>query len=698
MNYEHLLKPLTIRGKTYRNRIIAAPTGFASFLLSPMCEGMIAMVKERAKGGAASVTVGEHMVTYGHLPADKADGKDVHVMPHIIMTDETSQHFELMKDVADAVKSNGALAFMELAHPGNGGDPDEEFPVIYGPVEFTRPDGVHVEAINEDNGKEIIEAFVRSALFCKKAGFDGIFIHGGHGFLITQMLSPLSNNKDGVYGGTLEKRMRFPLELLKAVREAVGEDMLIEMRLSGAERMEGGTTAEDMAEFGSHLSGLVDVLHISSGHYYHSYRTWEFSSMYNPHGCNMDLADVIRKKLPKDVYMGVVGGFNSAELGEKVIKDNRTDFIILGRQEFADPEFANKVANGQAHDIQSCLRCLRCYAGSVEHKLEEEYIKKHGPSPIPFNLEGCYCTINPASRGFFAPSVFPKKAEEIKNVLVIGGGIAGLMAADTLRKRGHEVVLAEKNDYLGGVLKFTEHDLYKKDLLNYRNLLINRVKNNGTKILTGKEITPEELSDIMSGTYTENISDEKTVAIKKPDVVIIAIGAQAAKPSIPGLEKVLPATDAYEMNFEKGSRVVIAGGGLVGCDTAVELAERGCDVTVVEMLDRVANEAHFMQFTSLMDKMEELDIRTMVSTACTAIEESNGEYFVKVKNVENGMDATLVSDNVFYCFGMKAKTLEVDALKGAIKEDIPCFVIGDADIPARVGDATFAAYNTALKI
>lgn len=389
--FEHLMSPITVRGKTYKNRIIAAPTGYGHFMLGPRADASYRMIEERAMGGQAAVCVGESSINNGDA---KRAGESFD-----FSTTENND-FQVLKKAADMIHKHGAIAMIELFHPGSAGDPNDEYPNPWGPVEFTREDGVKVIAYNEEMMEKTREDFAHAALYMKKAGYDGVLIHGGHGWLFTQFLSAAENTRTDQYGGqNLVNRMRFPLEILRRIRERVGEDFIIELRISGSERTKGGPTAEESAEFSTKLSGLVDILHISSGHYYKSYRTLEFSSHFSKHGCNVDSATIIRKKCPKDVLLGVIGGINSPEMGEQLIADGIVDFIILGRQMFADPNFSKKIAEGHAGDIQRCLRCNRCYAGSIEHPIEIEYVKKHPYQRSFPNKERAYCSVNPAEGG-----------------------------------------------------------------------------------------------------------------------------------------------------------------------------------------------------------------------------------------------------------------------------------------------------------
>lgn len=670
MNYEHLLSPITIRGKVYRNRMLAAPTGFFSFATS-LEAPYYYMIEERAAGGFASVCSGEITVN----DTDAARGFE-----NVDIPDETGEFFPRAQKAAGIIQEHGAIAMMELSHLGSIGTPHPKNAHPWGPVSFIKEDGTEVIGYTREMMDKTIRDFCDCALYAKHAGFDGVLIHGGHGWLFSQFLSPLENTRTDEYGGTLEKRMRFPLEILQAVRKTVGEDFLIELRVSGSDRWPGGTDAEDMAEFSTHLSGLVDILHVSSGHYYRSYRTLEFSSLYTCHNCNADSAAIIRKKCPRDVKMGLIGGINSPEDAEQLLADDLVDFVIVGRQAFADPEFMNKAAAGRADDINRCVRCMRCYAGSHEHENELEYLEKyHITKEMELERDAqkaachtyhAYCTINPVTRGmgFCDRPEFPA-VESSKNVLVIGGGIGGLSAARYACDRGHQVTLVEKRDRLGGILYFLDNDKAKYDLRNFRDLMIRRVEERPIQVLLN------------------TTADEDFIKSFGADVVMLAVGSEPSMPPIPGIEKTIPAQDAYGKGSELGKQVVILGGGMVGAETAIELAEEGCDVTIVEMAERLILEARNMAFTCVMDKMDELGIHSHVNTKCLAVTEEG----VQVQG-ENGNIFIIPADGVVCALGLKSLRDEVENLRSAVPEGVKVVELGDCHAVDRVGDANLDGY------
>lgn len=675
-DYKYLLSPITIRGKVYKNRALAAPTGFFSFVKS-MDSPYYRMLEERAKGGFASVCSGEITVN----STDAARGFE-----NVDIPDRNGEFFPRVQKAAALIKSNDAIAMMELSHLGSIGNPHPKNPNPWGPISFTREDGTKVIGYNRHMMDKTIKDFCDCALYAQDAGFDGVTIHGGHGWLFGQFLSPLENTRTDEYGGSLENRMRFPLEVLRAVRNAVGDDFIIELRVSGSDRWPGGTDANDIAEFSTHLSGLVDILHISSGHYYRSYRTLEFSSFYTRHNCNVDSAQIIRKKCPRDVKMGVIGGINSPEDANRLIENDIVDFVIFGRQAFADPEFMNKVSAGRADDINRCIRCMRCYSGSHEHEKELEYLKKyHITKEMELERDAkkaavhpyhAYCTINPVTwgMGFCERPEFPEVKGQRK-VLIIGGGIAGLSAARYASDRGHDVTLVEKTDRLGGILYFLDHDHDKYDLRNFRDLMIRRVRERPVKILLN------------------TTADEAFIKNFGADVIMLAIGSMPNMPPIPGIEKTIPAQDAYGKGRQLGKKVVVLGGGLVGAETAIELAEEGCEVTIVEMSERLILEARNMAFTCVMDKIDELGIQSYVNSKCIGI--TDHEVLIEK---DDGCTAAIPADGVVCALGLKPLKNETEKLRAAAPEGTKVVVLGDCHVVDRVGDANLDGYIEANMI
>jgi 2,4-dienoyl-CoA reductase-like NADH-dependent reductase (Old Yellow Enzyme family)/thioredoxin reductase len=671
--YPHLFSPIQIAGHTYKNRILCAPMLFGFFVLvKPMTERLYKITETKAKGGVAEVVVGE-------TPINCSDAPDIYFPGiEIDYTKWQGPGFEAYKGYADAIKKHDAIALIEIFHAGH-----EKSPLPFGeklnpwgPMGFVRPDGVTVEAFDDRKMKKVREDFVTCSQFMKAAGFDGICIHGGHGFLFTQFLSPSSNRRTDEYGGNLEKRGRFPREILGDIRNNLGKDFIIELRLNGADLVEGGSTNEQMAEFGATLGGLVDIIHISSGFKHLGYTTQEFSSHYEPHGVNVERAANIKKKTK--VPVTAVGGINSPDFAEKIIAEGKVDFVSLGRQLIADPEFPNKAKAGQTDEIRQCVRCYHCYPGGPEIPGDKSVmnLNRLGPSGgnRPMTMRSWQCSINPSVNNELEIENMPKP-QGASAVLVVGGGPAGMQAAITACDRGHDVTLVEKGSSLGGILYFTNTDVHKVDLKNFKDLLVREMGKRKIKVMLNTAATPEFIEQF------------------KPDAVILAIGALASTPAIPGLNTAIQALEAYKNESKIGKKVVMVGGGLAGCETALHLADKGHQVTIVEMLERLASTETGFALTATIRQIEKRkNITARTGLKCVEITPNS----VKVADAV-GKTEVIKGDTVVYSLGMSAKKAEVETLRAAAGK-ATVFEAGDCVRGAKVYEATFEGFMAAMKI
>ena len=644
MKFEHLFQPMQVGNVTYRNRIVSAPMAFGLVVQNPEARDFTYRKLEGpARGGNACVIVGETDVNFvdavripGFRPFDFAK------------PEEDMETFNAVGEYARRIKKHGAVALAELVHCGKEKVPFTPEQEAIGPVETTNLAGVKVRAMNEDDMARIAKDFAVAATYMQKAGFDGILIHGGHGFIFTQFLSPLMNTRTDGYGGSLENRAKFPLQILKAVREAVGPDFLVELRIDGTDHMPGGITPEETGEFIAMAEPYITSVHVTCGIYEESVKSGTESSMFHPHGLNIDNAAIIKKytKLP----VGAVGGINSPEMCDQAIADGKVDFVILGRQMLADPEFANKAKCGNEDQIRRCLRCYKCFPGSPEE----------GYDDLPFTSEELalyvgHCTINPLAHLPFDPDALAP-ASKCETVLIVGGGAAGLQAAITASDRGQKVILAEQASYLGGLLRFTDVDVDKPDLRNFKNLLVREVERRNVDVRLNTTVTPENIGDFGA------------------DAVIFATGSLPSRPPVPGIENAWQAMDMYDGKVKPGHKIVMVGGGLVGCEAGLHLQKSGHEVTVIELLDRLANEAFGMYREALIWEMEKNNMGMMPKTRCLEITPNS----VKVENAD-GIQ-TLEADTVIFALGMKT------------------WVIGDAIHPGKVDQATRSAYLAAIEI
>lgn len=667
--FEHLFSPVEIRGKVYRNRIINAPTLFAHsvFFLPEIKENVYRMVEKRAKGGSAAVSTGE-------ISVNAEEAKCLFLERPIDFTKYEGEDFEAIKEYADRIKKHGAIAYLEFCHEGSHSEAEPPYEP-WGPDEYVREDGVHVKAMNREMMEKVCKDFYNISRFSKEAGFDGVLVHGGHGFNIQQFVSSWTNHRTDEFGGSMENRARFPKMLLKAIRARIGEDMILELRIS-AEDGDGDMTIEDTVEFCKEIDGMVDIIHVSNGLKWAGNRTQTFSDFFDIHGVNVEHAAKIKAAVKKS-KVAVIGGINAPELAEEIISSGKADFIELGRQGFADPEFANKARNGKEDTIRRCVRCFNCYPGFCEHKTDvplwEKGLSKEEIDRIYSPASMGQCAINPNSGFGHYEDKYPKP-EASRNVLVIGGGVGGLQAALTASERGHKVVLVEKTEKLGGIINFTDHDPDKVDLRNFKNLLIREVQQN------------EKIEVRMNTCADQALIDELN-----PDAVVIGVGSEPLVPGIPGIETATHALTTYYHPEKVGQKVVLVGGGLVGCETGLVLAGEGREVSIVEMNQMMAFETFGYYRNALMDELDKRNIVQYLGAKCLEIR-SDG-VFVE----QNGEEKFIPADTVVFSMGMKAKTDSAETLKAACGER-KVFVIGDCVKAGKVGDAVRAGYMAALQI
>jgi len=650
--FPNLFSPIQVGTHTYKNRIIGAPIFCGPFVHLPFLSDVLYQAVEgRARGGCAQVTVGETPVNFVNASKDP--------FPPTDFDNYEDPAFALLSKAAAIIKENGAVAMIELNHVGAARLNLKQFEGSdnVGPVAQTNPDGKVVKPIDEAMMESIIADFVKSAKWMIKAGYDGVMIHCGHGWLLNQFLSARTNTRTDEYGGSLENRAKFPIRVLKAVREAIGTDSVLEVRVSGDERTEGGMGVEEVAQFAKMIEDTVDLVHVSVGIYRDPILSGQFSSIFHPHALNADMSEVIKKAVSIPVV--VVGGINSPEMAEKLIADGKCDFIALGRQLTADFDFANKAESGNEDDINRCLRCYKCFPGTLEDVMDD--------------LESLFgCTVNPEAF-FFNKEVLESKPVASRKVLVIGGGPGGMEAAIVAADRGHRVTLVEKTDRLGGLLKFTDVDEYKGDLKNWKDVLVRRVGKRDIDLKLGKAFTPDDM------------------AAFDADAVILAVGSSPIEASIPGIENAMRALDMY-FNMDKvGKKVVMVGGGLVGSEAGLHLAKNGHDVTIVEMLDKVAPDSYPMHRVAMVHEMDQL-LSYKTDLKVTAIEK-NG---VKAVDKE-GRETLLPADTVVYALGMKANREETEALRAAAG-DTPVYEIGDCVRAAKVYEAIKEGYLAAMAV
>ncbi len=652
--YPHLFSPIKIGKIIFKNRLLMAPLTGNNLIVDnrPSDQG-IAFYEARARGGFAQVTVSEADVDWEYGCRTDAFNK-------ISDPNPKAWHTGAFYELTMAIKEHGAVASMEINHSGAANHPKNIIghrnPI--GPMGYVREDGITVDEMDEEMMNDVAGNFARAAKFLKTVGFDMCMVHGGHGWLLGQFQSPLTNKRTDKYGGSRENRARFPIMVLDRIREAVGTDFLLEYRLSGEELVDGGITIEDTVDFARRIEKKVDIIHVSVGIYHLHVESRTFSSMYEAHGCNVHLAEAIKKAVITPV--AVVGGINDPSMAERIIAEGKADFIALGRQALSDPEFPNKAQTGRTDEIAPCLRC-GCF--SPMPQIEGEIMP-----PSTFQ-----CTVNPVATKEFRMSLAPA-VKSPKKVMVVGGGPGGMYAAITAAERGHRVSLFEKTGELGGLLKFTDTDMYKDDLKRFKNSLISRIGKLDIDVRLNTEATAE------------------VVEKENPDALIVAVGSQPVIPGIPGISGpgVMQALDVYWNPEKVGKKVIMIGGGLVGCETGLHLAAQGKSVTLVEMMDRLAPDATESHRIALFGEMKKI-LTYHTGMRCTEITPKG------IKAIDSeGAERFFEADTVVHAVGMKAVSDRAFRLCEAAPKKY--FLVGDCVSPRKVKQAVHEGYHAAMDI
>lgn len=644
--FPHLCQPITLGRVTFRNRMFSAPMGgtdiTADCSVGPRTPGFYEL---RAKGGAAAVTASELVV---HPQTDASH------MFHINLT--TPGNLAGWTFLADAVARHGAVPSVELSHSGQYAgtylvDKDKKKSLTqFGPSDWVRPDGIPVKALTKEQIADIVKSYGEAATLAKRVGFQMVMVHGGHGWLVNQFLSPAFNHRTDEYGGSFENRLRFAREVLTEVRKAVGPGFPIEFRMSGAELFDGGYTLEDGVKIAQGVEDLVDLIHVSAGSYQFGFFTTHLP-MFAPHGNNVYLAAEIKKHVHKPV--ATIGALNDPAQMEEIIASGKADVVEMARALLADPFLPNKVMAGQEDEIVRCLRCFTCMAERPTTGTRR-------------------CTVNPLiGRECEGTDVLP--AARKKKVVVAGGGVGGMKAAITAAQRGHQVILLEKTGELGGILKSEQALPFKYEMYQLGLTFARQMEKEGVEVRLNTPATPELLEQLA------------------PDALILAVGSSPIVPPLPGIDgdNVVVVNNYYLEKEKVADTVVVLGGGLAGCECAVHLGMEGKQVHLVEMRDSLAVDCNIRHRPILM---QQVDKYTTVHTGLQGLRVTEDGLVCK----DGAGEEVLIPGKTMICaVGQRSNRDTVNELRGCapfVRE------IGDCARVSNITNAVYQGYHAALDI
>lgn len=659
-SFKRLFELGNIGGIEVKNRIIMAPmqVNLAGYTEGEINERIIKYYMRRAKGGVGLIVIGASAVDWirGKSPINQ---KNISV----------DRHIPGWNSLAEEIQAYGTKTFVQIHHPGRqtlprnldkNQNPDEPdvTPVSASEVceKFL---GVQPRALETDEVKEVIGMFGDAAARVKEAGFDGVMIHGAHGYLVEQFMSPYTNKRDDEYGNSFENRLRFPLEVIEDIKKKCGADFPLAYRMSVEEYVPEGLHLKDSEEICPRLEEAgVDWIDVTAGIYQN------MPTIFVPHGWKeawrSHHAEAIKKVV--DIPVSCVGNIRKPETAEEILRKGQADFIAIGRPLLADPDWPNKARQGKTENIRLCISCNYCIGDRN------------------FKNKPVACAINPVCGREIRYSDKLEKSKHPKNVLVVGGGPAGMEAAWRASERGHNVTLYDDGVELGGKLLLSEKPPGKDFITWFKEWGKRQIAQSNVEVNLGVKV------------------DMKMIRRKNPDFVILATGAIPLRPNWLGGERGIMAEEILSGNYDlRDEEVVIIGGGLVGCETALYLVEKGNKVVIIEMLEDYALDVEPLYRMHLHEKFEGRKELPLEETIEDSVKVRTGATVTKVNDSEviietdKGLES-VGYDNLVISIGYRSNR----KLERELREtDIERVVIGDAKEPRKIAQAVKEGFDAA---
>jgi 2,4-dienoyl-CoA reductase-like NADH-dependent reductase (Old Yellow Enzyme family)/thioredoxin reductase len=636
--FSELFKATKIGDMRLKNRMImpAMSTTLAN-TQGLVTEAMKSYYEARARGGVS-------MVIVENTSVDFPQGR--HRLLGLSIDGERT--LPGLSDLVRLIQKHGARAAIQLHHGGRVTKSQVTGVQPVGPSPVAAPGGEIPRELSREEIKSIVGHFVKAAGLAKRAGFEGIEIHGAHNYLIAQFISSLSNKRHDEYGGSLKNRARLLLEVIEAVRGEVGQQFPVWCRINAIELgAEDGLSLKEALEVARMVdASSADAISISAFGYK------EFTSTHVPEslGAFIPFVEAVKKIFRKPV-IGV--GRITPEIGEEALRGKKLDMIAIGRALIADPDLPNKVASGRLEEIRPCINCYAC-------------------QDVRYGGGSICCSVNAAAGREVTYALQPVKTP--RSIVVIGGGPAGMEAARVAAMRGHRVTLYEKENALGGQLLWASVPPHKEELVKLRDYFVGQLRNLGVQVECGREVTPEFLVNA------------------RADALVIATGISATVPAIPGLKdgKVYLAQQILSGEVDIPGSAAIVGGGMVGLETAEFLLERGKKVTIVEMLPELATNMRATPKKKLLDRLSKKSVDIFTDVRCERVT-SEGLTIVD----RDGKTRTIKADAIVFSTGVVSNNGLWDAMRGQVSD---LYAAGDSIEPRGIMEAIDDAMRIATGI